>query len=112
MAQKYLVQLIDDLDQQPIDDGKGETVFFALDGVSYAIDLSSANADQFRAAVSPYVQAGRKAEGQTRSKAYSAASRAGKTDLKEVRAWANQHGYTVSSRGRIPASVQAAFENR
>ena len=35
MAQKYIVQLVDDLTQQPIDDGEGESVRFALDGVSY-----------------------------------------------------------------------------
>jgi trehalose/maltose hydrolase-like predicted phosphorylase len=112
VAQKYVVQLIDDLDQEPIEEGAGESVFFALDGVNYAIDLSSAHADALRSTLSRYVEAGRKAQTGARSKAYSAATRAGKIDLKEVRAWASQHGYKVSSRGRIPADIQAAFANR
>ena len=26
------------------------------------------------------------------------------------RAWARQHGHTISNRGRIPASIQQAFD--
>jgi hypothetical protein len=40
----------------------------------------------------------------------SARSAAG--DTKAIREWASQHGYTVSTRGRIPSEVQAAFNNR
>jgi len=29
----------------------------------------------------------------------------------EVRSWARQHGFTVSDRGRLPASVVAAYRN-
>lgn len=108
MAQKYIVQLVDDLTQQPIDDGAGESVRFALDGVSYTIDLTSEHADEFRAALSPYVNAARKADVAVRAKA-SSSSRAPKGDLKAIREWANANGYTVSSRGRIPAEVQSAY---
>jgi hypothetical protein len=44
MAQKVTVLLVDDLDGGPAD----ETVSFSLDGVSYEIDLSAANATSFR----------------------------------------------------------------
>ena len=108
MAQKYIVQLVDDLTQQPIDDGAGESVRFALDGVSYTIDLTSEHAEEFRAALSPYVNAARKADVAVRAKA-SSSSRAPKGDLKAIREWANANGYTVSSRGRIPAEVQTAY---
>ena len=40
MAQKHIVQLIDDLDQGVAE----ETVSFSLDGSSYEIDLSAKNA--------------------------------------------------------------------
>ncbi len=113
MAQKYIVQLVDDLTQQPIDDGSGESVRFSLDGVSYTIDLTSEHADEFRTALTPYVNAARKAEVSTRSKApssSSSASRTPKADLKAVRDWANANGYTVSSRGRIPAEIQSAYD--
>jgi hypothetical protein len=108
MAQKYIVQLVDDLTQQPIDDGSGESVRFALDGVSYTIDLTSEHADEFRGALTPYVNAARKADVAVRAKS-SSASRAPKGDLKAIREWANQNGFTVSSRGRIPAEVQTAY---
>ncbi|MFD1721429.1 histone-like nucleoid-structuring protein Lsr2 [Amnibacterium endophyticum] len=110
MAQKYIVQLVDDLTQQPIEDGSGESVRFALDGVSYTIDLTSAHADEFRSVLEPYVNAARKADVATRAKSSSSSSpRAPKGDLKAMRDWANENGYTVSSRGRIPAEVQNAY---
>jgi len=108
MAQKYIVQLVDDLTQQAIDDGSGESVRFALDGVSYTIDLTSEHADEFRSALTPYVNAARKADVAVRAKS-SGPSRAPKGDLKAIREWANTNGYTVSSRGRIPAEVQTAY---
>lgn len=47
MAQKVQVVLTDDLDGGDAD----ETVQFALDGVSYEIDLSTANAEALREAL-------------------------------------------------------------
>ena len=79
MAQKYIVQLVDDITQQPIDDGAGESVRFALDGVSYTIDLTSDHAEEFRSALSPYVNAARKADVAVRAKA-STSPRAPKGD--------------------------------
>ena len=110
MAQKYIVQLVDDLTQQPIEDGSGESVRFSLDGVSYTIDLTSEHADEFRGLLEPYVNAARKADVAVRAKSSgSSAPRAPKGDLKAMRDWANENGYTVSSRGRIPAEVQNAY---
>ena len=51
MVKTLVVTLTDDLDGSPAD----ETVSFALDGKSYEIDLSKANADKFRKALDPYV---------------------------------------------------------
>ena len=108
MAQKYIVQLVDDLTNESIEDGAGETIAFGLDGVNYAIDLKSDNADAFREALSRYVAVARKSSGA--AKAGPAATRSSsKTDLKVVREWAATNGYTVSSRGRIPAQVQEAY---
>lgn len=44
MAQKVQVLLVDDLDGGEAD----ETVTFALDGKTYEIDLTTANADKLR----------------------------------------------------------------
>jgi hypothetical protein len=110
MAQKYIVQLVDDLTNQPIEDGEGETVTFALDGVSYAIDLSTEHAGEFREVLNTYVSAARKADAASSSKTRSASrSTAPKNDLKDVRSWAESNGFTVSSRGRIPSNVQEAY---
>lgn len=110
MAQKYIVQLVDDLTNEPIEDGEGETVTFAVDGVSYAIDLSTEHAGEFREVLTTYVSAARKADAAATSKARSTSRPAApKSDLKDVRSWAESNGFTVSSRGRIPADVQEAY---
>jgi len=47
MAQKVKIILVDDLDEGSAD----ETVRFGLDGVSYEMDLSTANAESLRKAL-------------------------------------------------------------
>jgi hypothetical protein len=51
MAKTVIVKLTDDLDGGDAD----ETVMFALDGRSYEIDVSSANADRLRDALKPFI---------------------------------------------------------
>src|SRR5690348_13409737 len=109
MAQRVNIVLDDDLDGGPAD----ETVTFALDGVSYEIDLSSANAAALRDALAPYVGHGRRSGGRRASTSRgssSARSSAGKRDLADVREWARQNGHKVSERGRISAEIQAAYD--
>lgn len=112
MAQKYIVQLVDDLTQEPIEEGSGESVRFSLDGVGYTIDLTNEHADELRNALAPYVGKARKGDAAPRAGARSgssSSSRAPKGDLKAIREWASSNGYKVSSRGRIPAEVQNAY---
>jgi Lsr2 len=59
MAKTVIVKLTDDIDGGDAD----ETVQFALDGKSYEVDLSSANAAKLREAFKPYVEAGRPGSG-------------------------------------------------
>lgn len=108
MAQKYLVQLIDDLTQEQIEVGAGESVAFGVDGSSYAIDLTGEHAAQFRALLEPYITAARKADSAT-APTRSTRPAASKQDLKAVREWASANGYTVSDRGRVPNEVQTAY---
>nr|BFE37819.1 hypothetical protein GCM10010200_100700 [Actinomadura rugatobispora] len=49
MVQKIQVLLVDDLDGGEED----ETVAFSLDGTSYVIDLSAANAEKLRGTLQP-----------------------------------------------------------
>lgn len=53
MARRVVVQLVDDLDGREIEDDGGGTVTFALDQVSYEIDLSAQHGEQLRAALEP-----------------------------------------------------------
>lgn len=109
MAKKTTVILVDDIDGIEIEGGNGETVFFALDGISYEIDLSDKNAKSLRDALEPYVDAGRRTARSTRGTATARASRSSKEDLGVVREWLRSHGHTVSDRGRIPASLMDEY---
>ncbi|EYR62358.1 hypothetical protein N866_09310 [Actinotalea ferrariae CF5-4] len=109
MAQKNVVMLIDDLDGGDAD----ETVSFSLDGVSYEIDLNAENAAKLRDSFASWVGHGRRVGGRTRSTGRRPArSAGGGGNSTEIREWARSNGYTVSDRGRIPAEVKAAFDNR
>lgn len=103
MAQKIIRVLEDDLSGGPAD----ETVSFALAGASYEIDLSAENADGLRAALAPYIAAGRRTQSTGRRRSSGDGPSAA-----EIRAWAQANGHNVPSRGRIPASVRQAFSAR
>ena len=61
MAQKVQVILVDD-----VDGGEAaETVSFALDGVSYEIDVSEENAEALREALAPWVGHARRVGGRS-----------------------------------------------
>jgi hypothetical protein len=103
MAQKVQVILVDDIDGGPAD----ETVRFALDGTSYEIDLSAANAARLRNTMAEFVGHARKAAGRPASRR---ARSAGGGKSAEIRAWAREQGLPVNERGRIPADLAAKFE--
>jgi hypothetical protein len=109
MAQKTVVTLIDDLDGQQAN----ETITFALDGVSYEIDLGKVNADKLRTALRPFQAAARKTATATSRGRTGRGSHTTRTDRErsaDIRAWAKQHGLQVSERGRIAATVVAAYQ--
>lgn len=111
MAQKVQVVLVDDIDGGSAD----ETVSFALDGISYEIDLSAANAAALRDAFASWVGHGRRVGGRSRSGRRPAAARSGARadgESSAIREWARANGHTVNDRGRIPAEVRAAYEAR
>ena len=103
MAQRVNVILVDDLNGEDA----AETVTFALDGVSYEIDLSEANAAGLRAELSTYVEAGRKVGGRRR-KGQRAGAGTG-TSAAEIRQWARENGWDVPGRGRVSAEVREAY---
>jgi len=108
MAQKVQVILVDDVDGGEAD----ETVSFALDGISYEIDVSAANAEAIREALATWTDHARKVGGRATGRGRAAKSRpaAERTDMSDVRAWARDNGYQVSDRGRVSGEVRAAYE--
>src|SRR6476659_1610612 len=71
MAQKVQVVLVDDVDGGDA----SETVTFALDGVTYEIDLNEDNAAKLRDAFATWVGHGRRVSGRASSRAARPASR-------------------------------------
>ena len=106
MAQRTVIELVDDVDGRVMKQGEGETVIFGLDNVEYEIDVSKANAEKLRQALSPYVQAARKTGGRRGRAARAARDH---DQIRAIREWARQNGYKVSDRGRIPVEVQEAY---
>jgi hypothetical protein len=102
VANRTVVDFVDDLDGSAAD----ETVRFALDGHTYEIDLSSANATALRDLLAPYVDAARRttAAGVPFRRVHV------DPDPKVVRAWAAATGVSCPVRGRIPREVVEAFE--
>lgn len=111
MAQKVQVVLIDDIDGGDAD----ETVTFALDGVTYEIDLNADNAAKLRDALAVWVGNARRVSGRSSSGRSSTSGRSsgrrssGGEDTAAIREWAKGNGYQVSERGRISAEVREAY---
>ena len=111
MAQRVEIVLEDDIDGSKAD----ETVQFGLDGVEYEIDLSSDNIQKLRDALAPWVASARRTGGRRKRAASSAPTRAatssdGSSNTSDIRAWAQENGFEVSSRGRVSAEVREAYE--
>lgn len=110
MAQVQEVRLIDDIDGGAADD----TVRFGIDGKTYEIDLSEANAGKLRDAFAAYVGAARRLGGGRRGGAVASMSaRRPVVDREQnqaIREWARKRGMKVSERGRIPAEVLEAYQ--
>jgi hypothetical protein len=107
MARKVLVRLVDDLDGLPGEDVA--TVTFALDGVSYEIDLREENADRLRGDLADYVAAARRTGGRAKrgTASVTPAGRSGQASA--IREWARKQGHDLAERGRIPAHIIDEF---
>lgn len=110
MAQKVVVELVDDLDGGAAD----QTVTFGLDGLQYEIDLSEDNAARLLDTLAEFVAAARqvssRVKGPARAKPAKQAKQAEVERRIAVREWAIQAGYTIADRGRIPQNIQDAYD--
>lgn len=107
MAKKVTVTLVDDLDLESV---AAETVEFALDGVTYEIDLSEKNAAELREGLAAWIASARRSGGRRKSGARPATGAAHREETAAIRAWARDNGFTVSARGRIPTEVLDAYQ--
>ncbi len=108
MAQKVLVEILDDIDGS----AAAQTVQFGLDGVTYEIDLSDENAAALRDELARYIGAGRRIGGRKVRVAtgQSTTTASDRERNQQIRAWANANGYDVSERGRLSSDLVSAFE--
>jgi ribosomal protein L4 len=119
MAQKTIVQLIDDLDG----DEAAETISFGLDGAQYEIDLSENNAAALRDVLATYIAHARRtgrnsARAANNNGATNAPSRRGRSGARtdreqtaQIREWARSNGHKIGDKGRIPADILAAWQD-
>ncbi|QFZ20419.1 histone-like nucleoid-structuring protein Lsr2 [Saccharothrix syringae] len=112
MARQTIVTLVDDLDGSEA----RETVDFALDGVSYSIDLSAGNADKLRRRLADFVASGRRSSGRkqrtTRQRHTRTTVPAGgdRAQNQAIREWARSRGEQISDRGRISTALIEQFQ--
>lgn len=113
MATVTTTALVDDLDGATTG---AATVTFSIDGYKYEIDLTGANKELLYDALEPFMVAGRQireANAKPKLKAARNGRQPARTDpeqLAAVRQWASQNGHAVKPRGRVPATVMAAYE--
>lgn len=110
MAQQVIVELVDDLDGSTSEDIS--TVSFGLDGATYEIDLTEANAQSLRTALEQFVGAARRTGGRLKRGTAPTVARqsANREQTQAIREWARQQGYDLADRGRIPFNVIEAFD--
>jgi hypothetical protein len=101
------VSLIDDFDGTEA----AETIRFGLDGKNYEIDLSKANANEFRRTLRPYIDRSRLSRRSAATRGAKSGARRGPGrrsegyDRAEVRAWAKANRIKVAPRGRISNDI-------
>lgn len=111
MAREMKLVLTDDFDGTDA----AETVSFSIDQGHYEIELSSENAAKLREALAPFIERARRvanpARGARGGSGRSRRSAGSRSDTAEIRKWAQDKGYEVSDRGRIPSEIIEAYDN-
>ena len=103
MARRTQTILVDDIDGSEA----SQTVTFALDGVTYEIDLTDEHAAALRESFEEWTSKGRRTGGR-RHKGRPAVRNSKTTEMRE---WLLSQGREVSTRGRIPADLVELYNN-
>ncbi|USQ76727.1 histone-like nucleoid-structuring protein Lsr2 [Ornithinimicrobium cryptoxanthini] len=105
MAQRVQVILVDDLNGGEAT----ETVEFALDGVTYELDLSDENATKLRDDFAQWIGVARRSGGRRQVRRGAGGSGASREELARIRDWGRANGFKVSDRGRVSRELQDAY---
>lgn len=106
MAQRVLVQILDDLNGEE----GAEPIAYSYGGYDYEIDLTEENQEAFFEAIRVYIEASRTtSKRKSRGKKHKLEVVTDTIDPAAIRAWAQQNGYEVSERGRIPRAIVDAY---
>jgi hypothetical protein len=106
MAQKTIVEAVDDLDGSPAD---YDNVPFGLDGVTFEIDLSEENYRRLKDGLHEFVMKARRVGGRTRVRSAGRQVTSSVDNAAKIREWALATGYELSDRGRIPNHIVDAY---
>lgn len=109
MGQKTSVAYVDDIDGS---EATHNAVQFALDGVTYEIDLSEKNLKRLYENLAEFVAGARRTGGRRRAATTSVNGHrpAAAHDAGVVRAWLRENGHTIADRGRIPAEMVEEYK--
>lgn len=118
MARQQRVETVytDDLTGNVLTKDEVDTVTFAIDGITYEIDLSKKNASSLRNDVAAWIEHARTITGPRttvhRTRRATTGAQRPTTDRKQsakIREWAQANAHPVSERGRIPTAVIDAY---
>ncbi|MEU1824165.1 Lsr2 family protein [Streptomyces abikoensis] len=93
------------------EESEASTHRFSLDGVEYEIDLGPDSYDKLLEAFAPFMEAGRKLGRGKKLSGRNVGARSSQ-DTAAMRTWAKENGYSVNERGRVPAEIREAYNNR
>lgn len=112
MAKKTITVIEDDLaDGAPIPQGEERVFRFSVEGIDYALDTSADNYDAAKdRSLNELVAIANSVGGRVGARRGRGGKKQQGPSTAEVRAWAQENGYSVSDRGRIPADVLTAYE--
>jgi hypothetical protein len=110
------VVLTDDLEVSP----DAQRITYSVEGKEFEIDLAEKNAQKLRDALSPFVKKSRPLEWQavipssarsgTRRKSSAGGGNSGRSDIGDIRPWAQAQGMKVAGRGRIKKEIIDAYD--
>ncbi|WP_406004610.1 Lsr2 family protein [Streptomyces sp. NBC_00987] len=84
------------------------TAVFGLGGTWYEVDLTPEERKKLEQALEPYLKVGRKADKKPTKKQVVPETTA--EEREEIRKWAKKKGLEFAERGRIPKTVQKAYD--